>query len=61
MLVLSRAVGEIIAIGDHITLKVLEVNSTQVKLGVQARSGIKVYRAEVYQRAPATTAPVPNP
>lgn len=50
MLVLSRAVGEIISIGDHITLRILEVNSLQVKLGVQAPAGVNVHRAEVYEK-----------
>ncbi|AIG05647.1 carbon storage regulator [Pseudomonas fluorescens] len=50
MLVLSRAVGEIISIGDHITLRILEVNNLQVKLGVEAPAGVKVHRAEVYEK-----------
>lgn len=50
MLILSRAVGEFISIGEHITLRVLEVNGRQVKLGVQAPRGVKVYREEIYQR-----------
>jgi len=50
MLVLSRAVGEIISIGDQITLRILEVNGTQVKLGVEAPVGVNVHRAEVYQK-----------
>jgi len=50
MLVLSRAVGEIISVGDQITLRILEVSGTQVKLGIEAPVGVNVHRAEVYQK-----------
>ncbi|MBN2993863.1 carbon storage regulator CsrA [Pseudomonas cedrina subsp. fulgida] len=50
MLVLSRTVGEAIAIGDDITLHILELNGTQVKLGVEAPAGVHVHRAEVHQK-----------
>ncbi len=65
MLVLSRAVGELISIGDHITLRILEVNNLQVKLGVEAPVEVNVHRAEVYQKIlkqqgqPAVTHPLP--
>ncbi|MFK3824555.1 carbon storage regulator CsrA [Pseudomonas yamanorum] len=69
MLVLSRAVGEIISVGDQITLRILEVNGTQVKLGVEAPVGVNVHRAEVYQKilcrqgqqTNTHPVPVPNP
>lgn len=65
MLVLSRSVGELISVGDQITLRILEVNGTQVKLGVEAPAGVNVHRSEVYQkilkRQQATTYPVPVP
>lgn len=50
MLVLSRAVGEVISIGDDIALHILELNGNQVKFGVDAPSGVHVHRAEVYQK-----------
>ena len=50
MLVLSRAVGEIISIGDDIALHILELNGTQVKFGIQAPVGVNVHRAEVFQK-----------
>ena len=64
MLVLSRAVDEIISIGDHITLRILEVNNLQVKLGVQAPAEVNVHRAEVYEkirRLQGQAVAVPNP
>lgn len=36
MLVLSRVVGELISIGDDITLRVLSVNGSSVRFGVEA-------------------------
>jgi carbon storage regulator len=65
MLVLSRAVGETISIGDDIALHIIELNGSQVKFGVEAPVGVNVHRAEVYQKilerqaaeAPAVTNP----
>ena len=50
MLVLARKVGEAIAIGDGITVRVLEVKGGQVKLGVEAPHDITVHREEIYLR-----------
>jgi carbon storage regulator len=50
MLVLSRVVGELISIGDNITLRVLSVNGSSVRFGVEAPAQVEVHRAEVYQR-----------
>ncbi|WP_348750960.1 carbon storage regulator CsrA [Pseudomonas rhodesiae] len=67
MLVLSRAVGEGIAIGDEIALHIVELNGNQVKFGIRAPAGVNVHRAEVHQkirkRQAAATHPaaVPNP
>ncbi|AZF11787.1 Carbon storage regulator [Pseudomonas sp. R2-37-08W] len=65
MLVLSRVVGETIAIGDDIVLHILEINGRQVKFGIEAPVGISVHRAEVYrkilERQASATHPVPVP
>ncbi|PQZ90994.1 MULTISPECIES: carbon storage regulator CsrA [Pseudomonas] len=65
MLVLSRAVGEVISIGDDIAVHILELNGTQVKFGIEAPKGVQVHRAEVYQkildRQGSATHPVPVP
>ena len=50
MLVLSRSVGEIIAIGDDISVHILEVNGTHIKIGIEAPAGVHIHRAEVYQK-----------
>ncbi|UDI91454.1 carbon storage regulator CsrA [Pseudomonas sp. IAC-BECa141] len=50
MLVLSRVVGELISIGDNLTLRVLAVNGSSVRFGVEAPEQVGVHRAEVYER-----------
>lgn len=50
MLILTRKVGEAIAIDDQITVRLLEIKGGQVKLGVIAPNHIAVHREEVSQR-----------
>lgn len=50
MLVLTRKVGEAIAIGDDIKIIVMQVRGKQVRLGIKASSATSVHREEVYQR-----------
>lgn len=47
MLVLSRRVGEMIQIGDDVTLTVLEVRGDVVRLGIQAPRSVAVHRSEL--------------
>ncbi len=50
MLVLTRKVGEGIAIGDDIKIVVMQVKGKQVRLGIKASPSTVVHREEVYQR-----------
>lgn len=50
MLVLTRKVGEGIAIGDDIKVVVMQIKGKQVRLGVRASANTIVHREEVYQR-----------
>ncbi len=50
MLILTRKVGEAIAIDDNIKIRLLEVKGGQVKLGVEAPNHITVHREEVFLR-----------
>lgn len=50
MLILTRKVGEIIAIGDDVKVQVIDIKGKQVRLGIKAPSEITVHREEVYQR-----------
>lgn len=51
MLILTRKVGESVMIGDEITVRVIEVKGTQIRLGIQAAKEIPVLREELYLRA----------
>ncbi|HPC47917.1 MAG TPA: carbon storage regulator CsrA [Deltaproteobacteria bacterium] len=48
MLILTRKVGESVAIGDDIQISVVEIKGTQVKLGIRAPREISVHRQEIY-------------
>ena len=47
MLVLTRKIGELVRIGDHVTVRVLAVRNRQVSLGFVAPSTVKIFREEV--------------
>ncbi len=49
MLILTRKLGEIIRVGDDVTVRVLEIRGNQVRLGIEAPADIRVYREEVYR------------
>jgi len=50
VLVLTRKVGESVAIGEDIRVTLLGIQGKQVKLGISAPDKIGVYRDEVYKR-----------
>jgi carbon storage regulator len=47
MLVLTRRVNESIVIGDDISVKILSLSGSQVKLGINAPKDMRVLRREV--------------
>ena len=49
MLILTRKSGELIRIGDAVTVRVLEIRGNQVRLGVEAPGDVRIYREEVYR------------
>ncbi len=53
MLILSRRIGESIQIADNITVVVLGIQGSQVRLGVEAPAGVAVDRQEIHLRKQA--------
>ncbi|WP_397601344.1 carbon storage regulator CsrA [Silvanigrella sp.] len=50
MLVLTRKVGDVIAIGDNIKIIVMAIKGKQVRLGIEADRSTVVHREEIYQK-----------
>jgi carbon storage regulator len=50
MLILTRKLGEQIAIGDDICITLLEIKGSQVKLGIEAPRSMGIYRNEIYEK-----------
>jgi carbon storage regulator len=50
MLVLSRVVGELISIGDTISVRIVAVNGGDVRFGIEAPRDVNVHRSEIYER-----------
>jgi carbon storage regulator len=48
MLVITRKPGERICLGDDVTITVLDVVGSTVRLGIEAPSEIPVYRHEIW-------------
>lgn len=50
MLILTRRVGETVMIGEDVTVTVLGVKGTQVRIGVNAPREVAVHREEIFER-----------
>lgn len=53
MLILTRRIGESIQIADNITVIVVGVKGSQVRLGVEAPAGVAIDRQEIHLRKQA--------
>lgn len=53
MLTLPRKKGEVIRIGDTITITVVDIDRGKIRLGIDAPRDVPVYREEVYERVRA--------
>lgn len=49
MLVITRRNGERICLGDDVTITVLDISGSTVRLGIEAPAEIPVYRQEIWQ------------
>lgn len=49
MLVLTRKVGELIRIGDNVTVQVIAVRGGQVRLGLAAPPDVRIFREEIFR------------
>jgi len=50
MLVITRKLGERIAIGDDITITLVEIKGSQARIGIEAPKNISIHRQEIYER-----------
>jgi carbon storage regulator len=55
MLILTRKIGEAIAIGEEIKITVLGIQGKQVKLGINAPDKVSVYREEIFRKIQSET------
>ena len=50
MLILTRNIGQTIMVGDDVTVTVLGVKGSQVRLGINAPKDVAVHRQEIFDR-----------
>ncbi len=50
MLILTRRIGELIRVGDNVTVTVMDIKGQQVRLGIEAPKEVAVHRQEIYER-----------
>ncbi len=48
MLVITRKSGERICLGDEVTITVLDIAGSTVRLGIEAPAEVPVYRHEIW-------------
>lgn len=50
MLILKRKLGECIIIGNNVQLSVVEINKTNIKIGIDAPDDVTIFREEVFNK-----------
>ena len=48
MLIITRKPGEKIMLGDDVTIEVIEVSGSSVRIGIAAPRSVPVYREEIW-------------
>ncbi|MGN6378757.1 MAG: carbon storage regulator CsrA [Gaiellales bacterium] len=71
MLVITRRSGERVCLGDDVTVTVLEISGSTVRLGIEAPAEVPIYRHEIWlavkqenqaaAESPVTRLPVTTP
>ena len=47
MLILTRKVGETVMIGDNVTVAVIGVKGTQIRIGINAPKDVTIHRKQI--------------
>jgi carbon storage regulator len=50
MLILTRRVGQTVVIGDNVTVAIIGVKGSQIRIGISAPKDVTVHRKEIYER-----------
>ena len=53
MLILTRRIGETVMVGDDVTITILGIKGSQVRVGINAPKHVAVHREEIYERIKA--------
>ncbi|GBD95551.1 MAG TPA: carbon storage regulator [Nitrospirae bacterium] len=53
MLVLTRKLGEVLRIGQGITVRIIDIKGKHVKIGIEAPAELLIYREEIYEKIQA--------
>lgn len=60
MLVLSRRINESIVINEEIQVRVVKINSSVVRIGIEAHESISIRRGELLPKLKQDSEPNPN-
>jgi carbon storage regulator len=58
MLILTRRVGESVMVGNDVTVTIVGVKGTQIRIGINAPKDVTVHRKEIYERIRRDQLPV---
>lgn len=50
MLILTRRVGEVLRVGDDVTIAILGIKGNQTRVGIDAPKEVAVHREEIYKK-----------
>lgn len=53
MLILTRHINQTIVIGDDITVTILGIQGSQIRLGINAPKDVSIHREEIYAKIQA--------